>query len=44
MCFDGNFLMQMIEELMRRGILLYLRLANKEELVHDVKAVQLLLQ
>lgn len=36
MCFDGSFLTQVVEDLMRRGALLDLRLANKEELIGDV--------
>jgi len=35
---DGNFLMQMVEELMRRGMPLNLVLMNKDGLVEDVKA------
>jgi len=34
---DDNFLMQAVEEPMRRGVLLDLILMNKEELVADVK-------
>jgi len=37
-CIDDNFLMQVVEELMWRGVLLDLVFPNKEELVGDVKA------
>lgn len=43
MCFDGSCLTQVIKELMRRGALLDLRLANKEELVGGVEVAQPLL-
>ncbi|GAB0176173.1 calcium-independent phospholipase A2-gamma [Grus japonensis] len=36
-CVDDNFLLQVIEELMRRGAMLDLILTNKEGLVGDVK-------
>ncbi|GAB0176134.1 hypothetical protein GRJ2_000078600 [Grus japonensis] len=36
-CIDDNFLLQVIEELMRRGAMLDLILTNKEGLVGDVK-------
>lgn len=44
MCFDGSFLTQVVEDLRRRGALLDLRLANKEELIGVVKVVQSLPQ
>ena len=34
---DDNFLMQVVEKPMRRGVLLYLVLTNKEGLVEDMK-------
>lgn len=37
-CTHDNFLMQVVEELTRRGVLLDLVLTNKEGLVGDVKA------
>lgn len=37
-CLEDNFLMQMIEELTRRGVLLDLILTNKKGLVGEVKA------
>ncbi|XP_068787316.1 regulator of DNA class I crossover intermediates 1 [Struthio camelus] len=37
-CIDYNFLTQVIEKLLRRGVLLDLTLTNKEELARDVKA------
>ncbi|KAM6092638.1 uncharacterized protein LJ206_005604 [Theristicus caerulescens] len=36
-CIDGNFLLQLIEEPMRRGAMLDLVLTNKERLVGNVK-------
>jgi len=36
-CIDGNFLTQVVEEPVRRGVLLDLLLTNRDGLVEDVK-------
>jgi len=41
---DGNFLRQVVEKPMRRGVLLHLVLTNRDGLVEDVKVGQPWLQ
>ena len=43
-CFENDFLMQVMEELMRGGVLLDVALTNKEGLAGDEKTGQIGMQ